>query len=151
MKTKQELEEIKNKDLSEMTNEKLTNYKFELLSRANYASKSKKVSLKKTIYIGVSYLFGAGIGYCMARVLMTYIYTGSLKPLLPNLGIALLCVVPIACSWLIYSLSKRNARLISQACNDKIIEIDRQIALNDFKKGLEDKKNVDIAGADVWK
>ena len=150
MKTKQELEEIKNKDLSGMTNEKLINYKFELLNRANCASKSKKVGLKKTLYIGVSYLFGAGIGICVGRVLLTYIYTGSLKPLLPNLGIALLCGVPVACAWLIYTLAKKNSHLLKQACNDKIIEIDRQIALNDFKNGLENKKNGDIAGADIW-
>lgn len=47
MKTKQELDEIKNKNLSGMTNEKLINYKFELMNRANYASKSKKSGSEK--------------------------------------------------------------------------------------------------------
>lgn len=143
MNTKKELEEIKNKDLTKMTNEELINYKSELVKRASNASKEKKVGLKKLIYTGVSYLFGAAIGYCAARVLMTYIYTGSLDPLLPNLGLALLCGVPIACACIFYRLAKRNACRLSQACNDKIIELDRQIALNDFKRNLEAKTNAD--------
>ena len=145
MKLKQELEEIKNKNLSNMTTEELLKYKSELTQKANNSTGKTKVGLKKILYTGVSYLFGAGIGYCAARVLMTYIYTSSLAPLLPNLGIALLCGVPIAGSYVFYKLAKRNAQKITQVCNDKLVEVDKQIAINDYRRELAASKNAQTA------
>ena len=149
MKLKQELEEIKNKDLSNMTTEELLTYKSELTQKANNSTSKTKVGLKKALYTVVSYIFGAGIGYCAARVLMTYIYTGSLAPFLPNLGLALLCGVPIAGSYVFFKLAKRNAQKITQVCNNKLLEVDKQIAVNDYKRQLELSHSVQKSDAQV--
>ena len=147
MKLKQELEEIKNKDLSKMTNDELLKYKQELFKKLSSVKSTNKVSLKKALYIGVSYICGAGIGYCAARVLMTYIYTGSLSVLLPNLKLALLCGIPITCTYILYKIANSNVKKLTQLYNDKLLEVDRQIAVNDFKKELELSKNTQDSSA----
>ena len=145
MKIKQVLEEIKNKDLSKMTNDELFKYKQELLQKSSSSNKINKVGLKKGIYTGLSYIFGAGIGLCAARVLMTYIYTGSLATFWANLGIAMLCGIPIAGSYVFYRIAKKNAQKLTQACNEKISEVDRQIALNDYRRELAASKDAQTA------
>lgn len=149
MKLKEELQEIENKDLSNMTTEELLKYKSELKQKANNSTGKTKVGLKKALYRGLSYIFGAGIGYCAFRVLMAFIYAGSLAPFLPNLGLALLCGVPIAGSYVFFKTAQRNAQKITQVCNDKLFEADKQIAVNDFKRQLELSRGVQKSDAQV--
>lgn len=144
MKLKQELEEIKNKDLSKMTTEEVLKYKQELLQKSNSAAKINKVGLKKILYNCVGYVCGIGIGVCLGRVLLSYVLWGDLNAntILGNLGIALLCGLPIVGSYAIFLIAKKNAKKLSQVCNDKITEIDRQIAVNTFRKELEMSKGI---------
>ncbi|MDY2696474.1 MAG: hypothetical protein SOV27_04865, partial [Eubacteriales bacterium] len=68
---------------------------------------------------------------------------------LPNLGLALLCGVPIAGSYVFFKLAKRNAQKITQVCNNKLLEVDKQIAVNDFKRQLELSHSVQKSDAQV--
>lgn len=138
MKAKEMMEEIQNKDLTKMDNTELANYKTELSDIANNSKKIFKCTLKYILYYVIGYGCGILIGICIARVIMTYIYTGTVTPklFLNNLLIALLCGIPAAIVSVLYRLSKRNAKNLTQVCNDKITVIDRQITINQLKTSL---------------
>ena len=107
MKINQLIEEIANKDLTEMTIEELALLKKDLSEKEINASKITKVTLKKWLYNIVGWLCGIGIGACAARVLMSYLYSGVFDAFLPNLGIALVCGVPIAGTYIYYRIAKK--------------------------------------------
>lgn len=78
---------------------------------------------------------------------MTYIYTGSLSFFFPNLKLALLCGIPITGTYILYRIANSNVKKLTQLYNDKLLEVDRQIAVNDFKKELELSKNTQDSSA----
>lgn len=140
MKLKQELEDIKNKDLSKASSEELLKYKQELQKKSMSCEKINKVKLKKFIYNIIGYICGLGIGFCLGRILMTYIYTSTFSSLSRNLIYAFLFVIPIIVVLILDEQTKKNVQAFTETCNNKIAEIDRQIAINDFKKELEASK-----------
>lgn len=56
---------------------------------------------------------------------MTYIYTGSLSVFFPNLKLALLCVIPITGTYILYRIANSNVKKLTQLYNDKLLEVDR--------------------------
>ena len=145
MKIKQVLEEIKNKDLSKMTNDELLKYKQELLQKSSSSNKINKVGLKKALYYVIGYACGLGIGLGLGRILMSYIYTATLTGLGTNLAIAGLFAIPAIGVSVMYKMAVKNAQKLTQVCNEKISEVDRQIALNDYRRELAASKDAQTA------
>ncbi len=78
---------------------------------------------------------------------MAYIYTGSLSVFFQNLKLAPLCGIPITGTYILYRIANSNVKKLTQLYNDKLLEVDRQIAVNDFKKELELSKNTQDSSA----
>lgn len=151
MKFKQEIEEIKNKDITKSTKEELINYKNQLIQKSNSAEKTQKVRLLKIINNVVGYILGLCIGLCIGKLLISYIYSGQFVGVVKYLGIACACFVPIIALYILLKIAQNNAKTLNQTCNQKITEIDRQIAVIDFKNELKASSQTNPQEADETK
>ena len=140
MELKQELEEIKNKDLSTMSEKELKEYKAyleDLNKNAEVESKSKK--WKKIDKIGGTILSLVALGFALYGLyyLMTTIL---IKPIL--LGSVTTIVLLSATNFIrkIFKKTEKSCQEIKTVCNSKLVEVERQIAILEIKKELNKTK-----------
>ena len=145
MKIQQELEEIKNKDLSNMTEEELKDYKAYLTDYNKNAEKRAKTKLWKLLYwvCGTPLIF-FGISALMRSVL-NITKDLSLIPMITSYVIFFICLGIVGVFSLLRKKSTKNVEIIKQVCNEKISEADRQISILEFRKDLATSKNAQTA------
>ena len=145
MNIKQELQEIKNKDLSTMSEKELREYKTyleDLNKNADVKSKSKK-------WNKINKIGGTAISLVAAGLMvytMYYLFTSFMvKPILFGFFSA---SILLSATNMIRKKSQKTEKFckeIQSVCNSKLVEVDRQIAVIDFKKELhETKDNVNL-------
>lgn len=140
MKLKQELQEIKNKDLSSMSEKELKEYKAyleDLNKNAEVKSKSKK--WKNINKFGGTAVSLVALGFALYG--LYYLLTTILiKPLL--LGFVTSTVLLSATNFIrrIFKKTEKNCQEIKTVCNSKLVEVEKQIAVLEIKKELNETK-----------
>ena len=141
------IEDVKNRDITVMTNEELLAYKKEVTDALEDVDKIKKVGLKKILYTVGSYIGGGLLGVTLAEALIGRIYGWDFfGVILPRWGTILFSAAVIAVPWFFYKKAKKDAGKLRTACLDKIDEINRQISLNDFKAAVEEERHTATQG-----
>ena len=144
MELKQELEEIKSKDLSNMTEEELKDYKTFLLDYHKDAEKKSKSKLWKNVFnIG-----GGTCSICAGVLMLVGVFSIS-RTL--SIGLMLLCygiaTVLLIATKIFKNVSKKadqNCENIKRICNEKISEADREISVWEFRRKLQAEKEAEI-------
>lgn len=151
MKLKQELEEIKNKDLSNMTEDELKEYKAYLTNYNKNAEKRTKTKLWKLLYwaCGTPAAF-IGVSAVMSSVL-NITKTLSFIPMITGYAICAGCLGVIGVFSLLKKKSIKNVEKIKQVSNEKLSEVDRQLSVLEFRKELKAEKEAEQAGVEVAK
>ena len=149
MELKQELEEIKNKDLSNMTEEELKDYKAYLTDYNKNAEKRAKTKLWKLLYwvCGTPLIF-FGISALMRSVL-NITKDLSLIPMITSYVILFVCFGIVGVFSLLRKKSIKNVEIIKQVCNEKLAEADRQISVLEFRKEIVNSKDAQTADLQV--
>ena len=145
MKIQQELEEIKNKDLSNMTEKELKDYKNFLTDYNKNAEKRAKTKLWKLLYwvCGTPLvLFGIS---ALWRSVLNIKKDLSFVPMITSYVILFICLGVVGVFSLLIKKSTKNVEIIKQVCNEKISEADRQISILEFRKDLATSKNAQTA------
>lgn len=151
MKLKQELEEIKNKDLSNMTENELKEYKGYLTNYNKNAEKKSKAGIWKKIFNIGGGICSIGAGILMLTGVFSIMRTLSVATMLLNYGIAAGLLVATGIFKRLYKNSSKNAENIKQVCNGKLLEVDRQLSVLEFRKELKAEKEASQSGVEVAK
>lgn len=134
------IEDVKNRDITVMTNEELLSYK-KVTDALEEVNKIKKVGLKKILYMIGSYIGGGLLGVTLAEALIGRIYGWDFFDVILSRWVTILfSAAVIAVPWFFYKKAKKDAGKLRTACLDKIDEINRQISLNDFKATVEEER-----------
>lgn len=151
MKLKQELEEIKNKDLSNMTENELKEYKAYLTNYNKNAEKRTKTKLWKLLYwvCGTPAVF-IGISSVMYSVL-NITKTLSIVPMIASYALCAGCFGIVGVFSLLKKKSSKNVEKIKQVSNEKLSEVDRQLSVLEFRKELKAEKEASQSGVEVAK
>lgn len=137
-----DLNEIKNKDITKMSDVELANFRADVIDTEASAEEIPKKKLLKIIgrlvdYFGSFFLVG-----CLVGIIYPVIETGSIGDnfTLYLLG-ALLSIAIMITTGIFKSKSQRRYEEIKLVCSTKIIELNRQIAALDYAESLEEAQN----------
>lgn len=134
-------EEIKNKDVKTMNKEQLNAFSEEVNAFEKQTKFIRNLSLIKILYYVFGYAFGIGLGLCIGKNLLSYIYYGVVN----NTLIILACILLVVCITLevLYRVAKKSGAEYSKIFIEKSAEIKNQYnQLNAKEKSEEnlDKK-----------
>lgn len=133
-------DEIKNKDVKSMNKEQLDEFSKEVDTFSTKTKFIRNAGLLKIIYYVLGYTFGLGTGFCLATVLMTYIFRGVL-----NIKFIIIsCILLVVCITLevTYRTTKHRGEKYSAIITNKLNEISLQNAVLDMKKDFEKSENM---------
>lgn len=136
-----DLNEIKNKDVSKMSDVELANFRVDIMDTMSSANKTTKLGLFKKINWLTSYIGGFGLMAVAINTLYPFVLTGAFVGLVKNILIGVAVAVPMITASVLEKKAKGKVKNIRDICNDKIAEVDRQIAT---QKYIESLKQSDI-------
>lgn len=128
-------DEIKNKDVKSMNNEQLIEFNNQLKTFKTKTKFLRDLQLLKILYCVFGYAFGLGLGICIAKVIIPYIYYGAFNVKY----IVLSCILLAVCIALevLYRVAKHFGKKYSTIVTEKTIEIQSQYNLLNQKKELK--------------
>lgn len=136
-----DLNEIKNKDVSKMSDVELANFRLDLMDTLTNANKTAKLGLFKKINWFASYISGFGLVIVAFNVLYPFLLTGAFVNLARCIFAGAVVAAPMLTTSILEKRAKGKVKNIRDICNDKIAEVDRQIAT---QKYIESLKQSDI-------
>ena len=92
-----------------------------------------------------------GAGILMLTGVFSIMRTLSVATMLLNYGIAAGLLVATGIFKRLYKNSSKNAENIKQVCNGKLLEVDRQLSVLEFRKELKAEKEASQSGVEVAK
>lgn len=135
---------IEQKNLENLSSSELQDFKKEVALAMTNCEETEKLKLKKILYYAISYIGGLGIGFCIARNILGFIYNGSPRNLVETILIIAAILVPITIVSVLFSKAKKDVEKIKMVCKDKLEDINRQITLNAYKENIKkESENVE--------
>ncbi len=141
---KTNLSYIEQKNLENLSSSELQDFKKEVALAMTNCEETEKLKLKKILYYAISYIGGFGIGLCIARNILGFIYNGTPRNLVETILIIAAILVPITIVSVLFSKAKKDVEKIKMVCKDKLEDINRQITLNAYKENIKkESENVE--------
>ncbi len=133
MKLSQELNEIKQKDLSKLSIEELNNYKTYLKNFINDAEKKSKLNLWKKMYNILGGIFSIGAGILMIYGVFSINRTLSIGKFLLCYGVGTILLIGTFIFNKMLKKATKNCDQIKQVCHSKISDVNNLLLNNTIK------------------
>lgn len=138
MKIKDELKEIKNKDLSTMSEKELKEYKEYVLNYRNNAETRTKAKKMKVLYNVLGTGMALGSMFFLFKGISAIIDSFTFAPVILNIGLVCALDVAVYVFKHIYKHAERNKDEIKQVCTEKLSDISLQEIKNAEKKASKE-------------
>lgn len=136
-----DLNEIKNKDITKMSDVELANFRADVKDTLTDSDKTAKTKLFHRINSIVNYIGWFGIVAAAFGIIYPWLAHGTPGFSVKNILIGVASVVPMIVTSILERIAKNKCKIIRETCNDRIAEIDKQVAT---QKVIESLKQSDI-------